>query len=486
MKRVLIVLFMIVSISSANKCDNKTFSLNAYAVGGTPLTLMDVVADLTQQCGITAIFSDNRSQEQMQKSVNFINIKDYYLDELFDLLFAEHNLFYMYDKTQNMLRISYYKMENFNVNYINMSELKTESVKSITVGTKAVGDDEDDEGASNSDLTTITATSKFTFWDKLQEHIVEILATDEEYSKNVNKVLIDRDAAVVTVTGTKRQLKSIKGYLKKIQSRMHSQVMIDAHIIELTYNDSNSSGVDWSKFELNLNPNASFYDARGLNSNYTWSFAANFSPTGIIKFLDNYGDVEIVSNPKVLTLNNQPAVINVGKQLSYLYQSGDISNTNSGSGLASSTTYKLGSIFVGLTLNVVPEVTENGRIIMRINPVTSELLDEDEVTKSPTNTSGTTNTPNRVMPPDTRVKQMSSIVKVKDGERVMIGGLIEKKLRSDNSKVPVLGDIPLLGKLFSHEGVESARTELFIILTPTLIKNDTFPSLDEAIRKRIN
>ncbi len=489
MKKLILLFLASINILYASTCDHKAFSLNAYDSKYEDITLYDIVNDLTRQCNISVIFSDNRSREKLEDSLSLINIKDYSLDELFKLLFNEHNLFYNYDRNKNILKISYYKMKNFNVNYVNMSELSTKSVKSISVGTSSATNDStensnDNDENSNSDTTKIVTSLKFSFWDKLETHIQEVLRSDEDYDKSTNKVLIDRDAAVVTVAGTKRQLDGVEHYLQTIQKRMHKQVMINAQILELTYDEGNSTGVDWSKFELNLYPSAHFADALRASQDYGWSFAANFNPTAVIKFLNNYGNVEVISNPKVLTLNNQPAIINVGNQLNYRYQSGDTSTTNSG-GLASRSSYTLGSMFVGITLNIIPEITENDQIIMRINPVTSALLNEDELTKR-RNQGDSGFSDSRNMPPDTKIKQMSSIVKVKDGQRVLIGGLIEKRKHDKNSKVPLLGDIPLIGKAFSHTGTTTQKTELFILLTPTLIKNQKFPTLNDRIIKRLN
>ena len=487
MKKIWILFAVLVTLGWSSPCDKKTFSLNAY----DSISLMDIVKDLSRECEITVLFEDTRSKDRLSHSIDMINIKDYSLEQLFGFLFDEHNLFYHYDAVKNIVRVSYYDTKNIDIDYINMSELKTESVKSITVGAKSSSKDEGTKSitsgeGSNSDYTSVTATSTFTFWEKLKEHLSDILKIDEDYDSKINNILVDRDAAIVTITATKRQFQKVDEYLKKVESRMHSQVMIESYLIELTYENSKDRGVDWSNLSATLKPNFSYLSKSGANEavdttlnvsglhSGLLTFGAEFSPTGLISFLDGYGDVEVLSNPKVLTLNNQPAVINVGKQLSYLYQDGSVEI-----GDGASPTYELGSVFVGLTLNIIPEITEDNHIIMRVNPVTSELLNED------TSTSSSTSSDFRTMPPDTRIKQMSSIVKVKDKQRVVIGGLIEKREDNENSKVPVLGDIPLLGKLFSHEGKSIQKTELFILIIPTLIKNSNFPTLDEAISKRI-
>lgn len=507
MKKIILLFVLLLPFLHAEMCENKRFSLSAYQNRGGALTLMDLVRDVAQTCNISVVFEDKRSKEHLSQPLDMVNIQDYSVPELFTFIFDEHNLFHTYDPVKGVVRVSYTNTVNFNVDYINMSELVTESTKSITVGpstntganntntgtsgttssnsSSGTGSNSNSGGSgANSDYTNVRAISTFTFWDQLQNHIQQILQVDEEYNEALNKTLVNRDAAVVTITGTKRQIDGVKRYLNKLESRMHSQVMLEAHLIELTYNDYSSIGVNWSEFSLALTGSYSnAYTNVVGTSNPIYKFGVDFNPAGLINFLKTYGDVEVLSNPKILTLSNQPAVINVGQQLSYLYQNGSIASSDTQT--AATTTNTLGSVFVGLTLNIIPEVTEDGYIIMRINPITSELLNESELNSNTSSTSSTTQT-QRTMPPDTRVKQMTSIVKVKDAQKVLIGGLIEKKISKDNTKVPVIGDVPLFGRLFNNDTDTVRKSELFILITPTLIKQDAFPSIDDAILKRFN
>lgn len=503
MKKLLYLFLLLAGLLQADGCTTKRFSLNAYQNHGASLTLMDLLRDVTQTCNISVVFEDKRARDRLSQPLDMVNIHDYTLPELLTFIFDQHNLFYDYNPQTSLLKVSYYNTVSYNVDYININELKTTSIKSISVGagggagttgangttgtTGAIGATGTTGsnagvggGGSNTDLTTVTATSTFTFWDQLQNHIQEILRIDEDYSEGYNKTLINRDATSITVSGTKRQLHEVEQYIAALKKRMHSQVMIEAHLIELTYNDYSSIGVNWSEFSLGLNGNfASNYNNLGDPSTL-YSFGMQFNSLGLIDFLRKYGEVEVLSNPKILTLSNQPAVINVGQQLSYLYENGSIASANTLT--AATTTKTLGSVFVGLTLSIVPEVTEDGYIIMRINPVTSELLTDSELSSS---TKKTTTT-DRVMPPDTRVKQMSSIVKVKDTQKVLIGGLIEKKNYRNDTKVPLLGDIPGIGWLFHNKTDVTRKSELFILLTPRLIKGDVFPTIDDSILKRFD
>jgi general secretion pathway protein D len=505
MTKIVYLFLLLMGLLHADGCATKRFSLNAYQNHGASLTLMDLLRDVTQTCNISVVFEDKRARDRLSQPLDMVNIHDYTLPELLTFIFDEHNLFYDYNPQTALLKVSYYNTRTYNVDYINIDELTTTSTKSISVGSGGAsgatgtagatgttgttttgtagttgGSTGTSGGGSNSDLTTVTATSTFTFWNQLQNHIQEILRIDEDYSEAYNKTLINRDATSITVSGTKRQLHEVEQYIAALKKRMHSQVMIEAHLIELTYNDYTSIGVNWSEFSLALNGSYSNSFNNTGTANPLYSFGVQFNPKGLIDFLKKYGEVEVLSNPKVLTLSNQPAVINVGQQLSYLYENGTISSANTQT--AATTTKTLGSVFVGLTLNIVPEVTDDGYIIMRINPVTSELSTDSELS---TSTTPTTNA-NRVMPPDTRVKQMTSIVKVKDSQKVLIGGLIEKKNFRNDTKVPLLGDIPGLGWLFHNKTDVTRKSELFILLTPRLIKADIFPTIDDSILKRFD
>ncbi len=509
MKIFIILWFALFTLLYADECDSKRFTLSAQQSQNQALTLLDLLRDVTQTCNISVVFDDDEAKAQLSKPLDMVNIKDYKADELFTFIFNNHNLFYDYDQEKKLIRVAYTKTVNFNIDYINMTTLSTDSSKSITVG--ALGSSSANTGAStssgstntassagtstsgsatgsNSDVTNIHAVSTFTFWDQLQDQVQQIVQGKNDNKTLNNKIFVNRDAAVVSVTGTMRQMNAVQDYLDKLETRMHSQVMIDAYLIELTYNDYSSLGVNWSKFDLSLSGSYSNY-ANSVNNLQTlgqggpaYSFGVNFDVNGLVKFLKTYGDVEVLSNPKVLTLNNQSAVINVGQQLNYLYNSGALTTTTTGSP-ASSTVTTLGSIFVGITLNIIPEVTEDGYIVMRINPITSELLNAADV--GATGSQNATQA-NRTMPPDTRVKQMSSIVKVKDKQKVLIGGLIEKTTTKNDTKVPLLGDIPLLGRLFHNNENINKKSELFILITPTLIKKDIFPSLDDVTMKKFD
>ncbi len=477
--RFIIFLIAFIYLNAANICEDKLFTLSAYKSGNKSLTIEEVLKDLSVKCELSISFEDEKSRKAIKKELDFINIKNYTFEDFIDFLFDEANLFYKFDKKKNILRVSYYKSETFSIDYINVSELSSESRKSINTGSGGGTSgsyntnsndtvNSDNSGGLSTDYTEIVTKSKFTFWKSLKDNIDKLLSNSKDF-----KVFINQDASLLTIDANKRDLEKVRKFLDSLMKKMHKQVLIEAKIIEVVYDDSFTKGIDWSRFNLSLTGNMQGSKSRSggiVLSNFSkpdYFIGYNFSTEGLINFLKKYGDVKILSNPKVLTLNNQPAVINVGEELSYKYQTGTISYTTTGNPVGS-TTYSLGSTFVGITLYVIPEVSSNNEIIMKINPVISELSYAQD-----------TNPSSRELPPDVKIKQMTSIVKVKDSQKVLIGGLIGIYESKQHNKVPILGDLPLIGRAFHSTKDMKKRSELFILLIPKIVKTSNMPTIDE-------
>ncbi len=485
----------------ARECDDTLFSFDV-SEGQGSVRIVDILENVAHECHFSVVITDNEAHKVLNKKLFLVHIKDYTLENLFEFLFSQNNMFYRYDEEKHLLNLSYLETRSFVIDYVNLYEQTTESTKTITVGTASntqngmnggtsgygggsmsygSGDSANtQQGGSNTDYTTVKSNTKFEFWDKLTSEVDAILSRDEDRMQIKSKSIINREAGIVTITGTKAQIERVSSYLNRLRERLHKQVLLETKIFELRYKDSNSTGVDWSKFDLSIGgkvSNSVSGDKYGFISAPSFAFNYNFAMDGLIDFLDRYGDVNVLSTPKILTLNNQPAVINVGNQINYRYESGSVSATNVGA--STTNTYIMSSVFVGLTLNIVPEITDDGFVILRVNPVVSEELDQDNGLISSTTTT-TSSDSVRTMPPDIKIKQLSSIVKAKDGARVLIGGLVSTRNYQENSSVPLLGDIPLLGRLFRHSGMETDKVELIIVITPKIIKHHDFPSIDVA------
>jgi general secretion pathway protein D len=366
-------------------------------------------------------------------------------------------------------------------------------VKTITVGSDSGGNTQNSNGGmstgsmmggsngqqgqsstGNTDNTVITSKSEFKFWDKLSAEIDTILSRDGDIRRIESKSIVNRTAGIITITGTKNQIERISDYLDKVTDRIHKQVILETQLFELTYANTQSTGVDWSKLEFQISGDlGKTWGGLAVPNQYSYKLSMD----GVLNFLNKYGKVHTLSTPKILTLNNQPAVINVGKQINYRYQSGSLSTVTTGQ--ATSNVYIMSSVFIGLTLNIIPEITDDGYVILRINPVVS-AIDDDSESADVVDEQGV-----RIMPPDIKIKQLSSIVKAHDGNRVIIGGLVSESTKNRDTDVTLFGDIPIFGKLFKSTNEAKYRSELIVVITPRIIKHNKFPSIDR-VEKLLN
>jgi general secretion pathway protein D len=278
---------------------------------------------------------------------------------------------------------------------------------------------------------------------------------------------------------------------------MKLQVLIDVRILTVTFDNSKTTGIDWTQlyglenFAINSLANAqknissfSFDNIdgakgykQGKNGNSSAGIVINIAGTTkiseIIKFLTTQGELKSISSPRVMALNNQPALISVGKELFYKIKS---NNTNNSAGGTSSSQGELvDSVFAGILLDITPEIDTNGMITLKINPSISETI----------NSADNHNNNVRSIPPDLIRRQISSVIKVKDGQHAILGGLISSKIGLKVNKVPLLGDIPLLEYAFKNEQKIHTVEELVLIITPHIVKNSKSISLNGLGYNRI-
>jgi general secretion pathway protein D len=196
------------------------------------------------------------------------------------------------------------------------------------------------------------------------------------------------------------------------------------------------------------------------------TMAGGGSLTNVIKFLDTQGDVSSISNPKVLTLNNQPALITAGTEYFYKITNSTQQQVVGGNIVSTSNNEIIQSVFAGVLLTITPEISDDKTITLKINPSLSEILDSSGAYDQGNNDGG------RTFPPDLLRRQLSSVVTVKDGNRIILGGLINSRNDIIIKKIPILGDIPILSYLFKYESRTKIVQELVIIIEPHIILKD--------------
>jgi len=456
-------------------CEYRTFNIktNNKATGAELLT------ELAEVCDFSIVVKDTEAEKALAKNLNGVNIKNLSLDEVFQLIIQDNDLFYVYDK--NYLKVSALSTKSFKVDYISSiregKAIINASVDATPVESTGSGGTKNTTAQSQN---SISSNESFDFWKTISIELTSVLNTGGE-SYKASSPIINANAGMITVTATKKQLDRVSDYIDLLKDRLHRQVLIDVSIISVALSSSNKTGVDWSKFQLSINSTSMFnnsnnlnayhkapYEAVGANDALTGNSAvmnnltvvndAVFSVAGLIDFLGSTGDTKVVSSPKVLTMNNQQALITVGDNVNYRIPE-DTTNTATTT-TTLTTTYTNYSIFIGVLLNITPEISEENEIILRINPSVSNFKYSDDDAK-------TTNP--REIAPDTQEKKLSTVVKVKDGSTIILGGLIASTKGKAESSVPLLSSIPLLGEAFKHSADTIATSELVFVITPRII-----------------
>ncbi len=457
------------------------------------------VDQLSDDCEYSVVISDKDAEEILNKKLNKINFKNFTIQEVFNLILNENNLAYTLEN--NILKISYLRTHTYNIDYI-ITSRRSIGRTDITVSSKSSGSGGQEQqttgpaqsegkygaisvsGESADTGIKIESMDEVIFWEELDLELQRVLNRPEDiYS--CEAPIINKNAGFITVTATMNQHTRLDSYLHKLQKKMQYQVLIDVRMMAVLLSNEHTTGVDWSQIyalqnlgvsldKLNYKNVAEFESTSGTITEAIYGNAASTASlvklTGtasideLVKFLDTQGDVKTVSNPKVLTLNNQPALITVGTEYFYkIKQSAILAGSSSGT---STTTENdlVNSVFAGVLLDITPEISDDDTITLKINPSISNTRVDIS--------SDTDEQKERTMPPDLERRQMAAVVTVKDGNRIVIGGLIDERVTFQTNQVPLLGDIPLLGYAFKYEEKVKNVTEIVIIIEPHIIKSE--------------
>jgi len=413
--------------------------------------IIDFVEELSDECEFSIVIGDEKTEKYLTKKLNKTHLKNLTIDEVLKIVLEENNL--IYTLKENVLKINYLKTKIFSIDYILSQRVSSGSTDVTLSSSSDIG-----KGSVTAESgIKIDTKDNVQFWKALDLEFQTILNREND-SYVASKPIINKNAGLVTVTATYKQLKRFEKYINKLQSKVQLQVLIDVQILSVTMSKGKTTGIDWEQLYGLQNINLSFsYERDNKDSTSAIGISGSGSLKEIIKFLKSQGDVNSISNPKVLTLNNQPALITVGTE--YFYKITSTETLTGGTTGTQSQNEKVESVFAGVLLDITPEISDDNTITLKINPSLSETINDLSLSDSNT----------RTMPPDLSRRQLSSVVTVEDGNKIILGGLISNKTTLNSSKVPILGDIPIINNLFKYSSKTKQVEELVIIIEPHII-----------------
>lgn len=292
-------------------------------------------------------------------------------------------------------------------------------------------------------------------------------------------VIINPEAGIVVVRATARQHEKVHEYIDLVTSNARRQVIIEATIAEVSLSDAYKQGINWQSLRAARqgSPTAGFSLAQqsgqgipavGTADDKAFSFLLNYVSPGLgiastLSLLETFGNVKVLSSPKISVLNNQTAMLKVVDNLVYFTVKTDAATTTNGTTSPPTTTATPQTVSVGLVMSVTPQISESGSILLNVRPsISSKKTDAKDPTPSLT-------VENLI--PVIQTREMESVLRLSDGEIAVMGGLMEDRANYGTNAVPGIGGLPVIGNLFKSRDDSSTKTELVIFLKPTIIRN---------------
>ncbi len=407
---------------------------------------------------------------------------------------------YEYSINQNVYQVFPATMKTvmFPVNYLN---IKRRGTSTIRVNSGEVADNYSSgstnnsgnnfsnatrqAGGNNSDnqhSTQIETSSENDFWKELSTTLKLLIAGNEKA-----QIVSSPQTNMVIVRALPADLRVVSSYLQSIQSVVNRQVLLEAKILEVVLGDSFQAGIDWSSIASVNSGNAIGFSQNGRtvrNPIAGEGLAGMFSMTYqgsnfdlMIDLLETQGLVQVLSSPRISTINNQKAVIKVGTDEFFVT---DISSTTI-AGAGSSTTspdVTLTPFFSGIALDVTPQIDADGNIVLHVHPSISEVADQEKVL--------TLGDEQITLPlAKSTIRESDSIIRARSGEVVVIGGLMQTKTRNEDAGVPLLSDIPIAGAAFNQKNISTRKTELVILIRPIIVDDGTSVDYLKKSKQRI-
>jgi len=390
---------------------------------------------------------------------------------------------------------------SYTVDYVNLSRDTTGTINVATqIATTGAGEIGEGGGGggggagNNNSTTAIINTANNRFWLTLTRNIQALVGETASGGAQdlpvTGSVIPNPEAGLINVRATAKQHEAVQSFIDRVLANVQRQVLIEATVVEVELSDRYRQGIDWrvinegtglDAFQLltgSLAPGLASAAPPVAPLGIASSFVLNYTSKSdgqridvVVELLRQFGDLQVLSSPRIMALNNQPAVLKVVENVVYFEIDVEpgVATGNTQSVPAIETTAK--TVPVGLVMIVTPQVNENQSVTLNMRPTISSITQSVPDPSPDLAVAGTTN-----LVPQIQVREMESVLKVQNGQIAVLGGLIQDSVRQDSNRVPLLSDLPVLGDAFfkSHDN-EYTRSELVIFLRPLVIDN---PSID--------
>lgn len=435
-------------------------------VRSSPLgDILHIIADAS---GLNLLIGDDVPIDQQMT----LSLKNISAEEAMKAIFANIDCFYTIEG--NVLRVESVTTKIFELGHPALANTYATQIGGNTSGSNLVG----------SVTSSSTADSKAQdFWGTMETTLNGIFEKNDSKSKLRQSVTINRLTGTIMVTASRKNIDKVSNYIESVRKVLNRGVMIEARIIEVQLNDEMKFGIDWSFLSktgsLGAKASGGFGALSLASAKDIFTPSASAAATAknfqvgiagadfqtLLTALNSQGSIKTLSNPKINVMNGHASILTVGNNTSFISKV-TTTNTTSTNGNTLSFSPETTSVLSGMIIGIVPYISERGDISLNITPITSDLLNIED------KDFGSGDNKVTISIPTVALREMTTTVKMRDGQMVIIGGLISNKETTSDAKIPILGDIPYLGKLFTRTNNANRRTELVLLLRPHIVDSE--------------
>ncbi len=433
--------------------------------------LRKILYIISKNAGLNLVIDPEVSLDS-EVTVNFQNTPSY---TVMNKLLKAYNL--TWEVNNNVLHIKKYIEETFQLGFLN-----TKTSVDINAGGNVLGEmGSGNNNNNNNQATNFSGQFKInsslgkgvesgSIYHHLQNNIENIL--QNEGNRQEGYFTLDPTSGTLHIKASRSQIKTIAKMLNRLKEKMSHQVLIDARIIEVKLSDSNKLGIDWSVLTER------FLDGKGLNIDLGWTGDSGSMPLTVVhggdsnqgsnqertslsmavQALQSFGDVSIVSSPLLRVKHNQSALFTSGSSQNYIRSVNQQSSYTDDNRINRESSVQVDTIFDGIMLGVVPFIKENQKVDLQIFPIKSQI-DPGSLQLQSVNQEG-----DKISLPRVDVKNLSTNVRVRDGDTVILGGLIDKTSSESNKSFPGVSHIPILSSLLGSSSEQIEVREMVVIM----------------------
>jgi MSHA type pilus biogenesis protein MshL len=321
---------------------------------------------------------------------------------------------------------------------------------------------------------TIQSQDTIDIWKDIEKQLKEQLSPD-------GKLSINSMAGTVIITDRRQKIREFDEYFSLLKNTIYRQIDLNMKIIDVELNNAFKAGINWEQVAASVGQTAVAAAGNMTGVAIPATILTQLTPatlqitrpggqiSTVLEALAQQGKLNILSQPRIRSLNHMTAMIKVVTETPFFVSQSNVLQSQSGT--AQGNNVAVNTVSTGTVLSITPQVSDNSKIQLDIEPVVSSLRSVQSFVQTTTDSNGNPVTSTNATAPVIDVKQAASVVRINDEDTIIMGGLIQEQEVKNKEYIPVIGDIPGLGYLFTGVAQAKVRKELVLFITPTIVRD---------------